>query len=151
MSPKCFDKYSNCPSIARGCCHKKGWNKTDTYAKSCCASCAWVDAAKRCGGTRLENPDRAADRATIREAKIAAVRRRLANDARRCKEDMGGSACTPAALARIRKDKAAVKAKAAAVKLATRVARALRLKKRIARAKQQQEKAEAARKKANAA
>lgn len=136
MSPKCFDKYSNCPTIARACCHKKSFGPGgETYAKGCCASCTWVDNSTKCGGTRKENPERAADHALIKEAKVSAARRRVSNDARRCKEDKGGSTCNPAALKRIRKDKEALKAKRAAVKKALKIANAKREKLRIAKAK----------------
>jgi hypothetical protein len=58
---------------------------------NCCASCHYKDSGVKCGGTRTEDPSRAADAETIRDAKLAAARRRK-NNAARWKREHGGKA-----------------------------------------------------------
>jgi len=106
-SPKCFDRYSNCNTIAKGCCHKKAWSNGDTFAGSCCASCKWHDNGKKCGGTRPMDFSRAADEASHKAAKINARRRAISNAIRRCKED-GGKNCNKKAAKLAKKNKNAL-------------------------------------------
>jgi len=93
-SPDCKDRYSNCPKIASRCCHNK--MRGNRFTKSlCCASCQWADAGTKCGGSRKEDPSRAADAATVAAAKQSALRRRKANDARWKRENNGKIDKTP--------------------------------------------------------
>jgi hypothetical protein len=84
-------------TVGKGCCKKagfyRGWGHTKMSGKSlrslCKVTCSLVDASRKCGGTRPEDPARLADQATVEAARRAAARRRISNDIRRCKLDRG--------------------------------------------------------------
>jgi hypothetical protein len=52
---RCRDDYINCATLAKNCCHNKGWSNGNKMKDKCCKSCKKVDATAKCKAPRCEN------------------------------------------------------------------------------------------------